>query len=81
MMLEEALLAARQTIKIESLFNFRGFDLDPSESALEARVLSMMGRKEEAVESLKKIINSNPPPEWIDYLNKELVELNKLPDK
>lgn len=81
MMLEEALLAARQMVKIESLFNFRGFAFEPSESTLEARVLMMMGRKEEAVESLKKIINSNPPPEWIDYLNKELIEIDKQPDK
>lgn len=54
--LNNALLIARQANKIRAMFNFQGRRFTVEDASIEAEILIALGRKEEAIQSLEKML-------------------------
>lgn len=80
-----ALKAVREEFKVISLFNF---DIEPFKSlehlVLESDLLLAMGKREEAVQWLEKMLSQNPPQSFRKVIIEKLANINStnsLPDQ
>ncbi len=79
--ISSALKVAREGAKILNMFTFDeipdGYFFDEeSPFLMESKVLNAMGKKEEAVQSLQKILKRNPQESLKEILSKKISEIN-----
>jgi hypothetical protein len=76
--LNQALVAARQSNKIQSLFRYNFQLIETADIGLEADILLQMRQREEARRSLERILNENPPEEVREIIGRKIKGIDKL---